>query len=429
MATKYLALDKNGNISYCSVPPELRGKVKGCTHIAHQLDGENPQEFCNRISEEQERLIKESKEKDNVSNLDTKPRKLYQKEINAYAKKLDEIAGCRVTIDNFKDVLKTLNADQIAEITKIGFKAAPEFSLPISDERYEDENIKNKLYFANLPAYGIGGNKDAVSQMFVKIGDTPTLDGMAHIDNSYEKGLTAEEYFLRQFSARDASINKSVATAKPGYTARKLFYCMADTQVVHDCGGPHIDALHCKMPEGHVCEKCANLSQGGETIHEGQLIGGLISTNISEALTQLSMKQKHVGSNEVSGQLHVSRDIMATLDGWGSSSIIAKMKEAQTTEEMRNILFEGLKEEYKSANIKQDDFNIMMVARKLTSYKRTPNGLRPVKDGEKASIVSMSVVGNYGNIFKTAELSSGYKTLTRPVEQDLGFDVSNQILR
>lgn len=76
-------------------------------------------------------------------------------------------------------------------------------------------------------------------------------------------------------------------------TARKLFYCMSDIMVVDDCGGPHIDALHCKMPEGHVCRKCANMTKGGETIKPGDLVGGLVSTNMSEALTQLSMKNMH----------------------------------------------------------------------------------------------------------------------------------------
>ena len=76
-------------------------------------------------------------------------------------------------------------------------------------------------------------------------------------------------------------------------TARKLFYAFSDIQVFKDCGGPHIDALHCKLPEGHVCEKCAHATQGGEHVHEGELIGGLISTNVSEPLTQLSMKQMH----------------------------------------------------------------------------------------------------------------------------------------
>lgn len=76
-------------------------------------------------------------------------------------------------------------------------------------------------------------------------------------------------------------------------TARKLFYAFSDMMVYDDCGGPYIDAMHCKAPEGHVCQKCANLTKGGEGFKAGDFIGGRISTNISEPLTQLSMKQMH----------------------------------------------------------------------------------------------------------------------------------------
>ena len=52
--------------------------------------------------------------------------------------------------------------------------------------------------------------------------------------------------------------------------ARKLFYAMSDTMVVDDCGydGPEDqrNALNCKMPEGHICLKCAHKTQGGKEI-------------------------------------------------------------------------------------------------------------------------------------------------------------------
>lgn len=76
----------------------------------------------------------------------------------------------------------------------------------------------------------------------------------------------------------------------------------------------------------------------------------------------------------------------------------------------------------------EDDFNIMMVARKLTSYKRTNEGLQPVNPGEKADIVSMSVVGNKDNIFKRSELTAGYKYLTKPTDQTVSDDAANDIL-
>lgn len=586
---KVLALNTEGNITYCTVDPENRGKGR-CNHIAHQNPGESVEDFISRINEKQE----EQEEKGNIDNKEYK--EITQEEIDDLAAKIDKIAGTRITVDNYNEVISKLTPDQIAEITKLSFEAAPVFSLPITDEYYEDENIKNKLYFANLPSYGIGGNMASIKQMFEKVGDVPTLDGDVHIEHSYKDGLKPGEYFARQFGARDALINKGVSTAKPGFciyensvievvrkerycidsiyefsnnttekklwkylevgdefvdgsivveiqpwsykqcyelqidgfdeivlskdhllygeilisgqpvenleksekarinvgendkkwicmedifefyqlgaeikisdigqllyikpfkdgkpqkvrciststgfyetnglihhnTARKLFYAMSDVQVVKDCGGPYIDAMHCNMPEGHVCEKCANLTQGGERIKVGDLVGGLVSTNMSEALTQLSMKQMHVGSSKVKEQQNGSNVIMATLDAWGTSPIIQQMSEAKTTEEMRNILYNGLKNLYKDSGIKQDEFNIQMVARKLTSYKRDANGLRPINDGEKCDIVSMSIVGNANNIFKVSELSSGYKHLTKPLKQTIKIDAANQILR
>lgn len=576
--SKVLAVNVNGDITYCTCTPEMRGTGR-CNHVDHQRPGESPEEFINRINED----IKE----ENIENdheIVKNSKEITQDEINNIASKIDEIAGVKLTPDNWKDVLTNLPADKVAEITKLSFKAAPTFSLPISDEHYEDENMKNKLYFANLPAYGVSGNMDSIKQMFDKVGSSITLHGEEFVDHSYKEGLTPHEYFTRFFTSRSASINKTVDTAHPGYciyakslveikdindnltkvkwedinigdeftdgsivveirdwqkkpcyriklrdydeiilsydhlvygdiivnnkvvdnleksekarwnvqesdkkwicmediyefyklgakiklndfydieyvkpyknfipqqvrcitsstgyfetnglihhnTARKLFYGLSDMQVVDDCGGPYIDALHCKAPEGHVCVKCAHLTKGGERIKQGDLIGGFVSTNISEALTQLSMKQMHVGSKETANQIHGSATIMNTLDGFSSSPIIREAKEAQTTEEMRKIMYEGLKKLYKESNIKQDDINLQMVARKLTSYKRSPDGLRPIKEGEKADIVSLRSIGNCGNVFKASELSTGYKFLTKPNTQKINHkDAANQIL-
>lgn len=445
MAKKVLALDTNGELTYCVAEPENRGKGR-CNHLAHQKDGESIAEFNERIYDLQlelqekkkndskkalEKDEKELKEKDEFygyENKDGSSNFISQEQIDAVAAKLDEVAGERLTVDNFKKILNKLGPDQMNEIVRLSFNAAPKFSLPISDEEYENENMKNKLYFANLPAYGIG-NTSSISQMFDKVGDVPVLGGTGTIEHSYEEGLTPDEYFMAQFGARDALINKGVTTSKPGYTARKLFYAMSDTMVVEDCGGPYIDAMHCNLPEGHVCEKCAHLTQGGERVKKGMLIGGWISTNMSEALTQLSMKQKHVGGTQIVKQLNTSNTIMHTLDGWSTSQVIQDMQKAESTEEMREILYNGLKDAYASANIKQDEFNIQMVARKLTSYKRENGSVRPINPGEKADIVSMATVGNANNIFKVSELTSGYKHLTVPKKEKLKEDAANQIMR
>ena len=46
---KVLAVNVNGDITYCTVSPEMRGKGR-CNHIAHQNPNETPQEFVERIN-------------------------------------------------------------------------------------------------------------------------------------------------------------------------------------------------------------------------------------------------------------------------------------------------------------------------------------------------------------------------------------------
>lgn len=50
---KVLALNVNGDITFCSAPEDQRGKRR-CNHIAHQLDGEDGPDFLKRIAKEQE---------------------------------------------------------------------------------------------------------------------------------------------------------------------------------------------------------------------------------------------------------------------------------------------------------------------------------------------------------------------------------------
>ena len=738
---KVLALNVNGDITYCTASPEQRG-IGRCNHVAHQMDGETPDAFLERVSGEFDSL-------EEAAFNAAKP--VSKDDVVAISKRIDEIAGVHVTPDNLKQVLGSLNPQQLDEITKIGFDAAPIFSLPVSEHEYEQKNVETKLYFANLPEFGVSGKTSAMIQMFDKIGKTPTDShgGSEDIEHSYADGLTEHEYFARQYYARMAMIQKSVGTSKPGYcisadstvfvmdedgeldskmwdevdvgdvfvdgskveelrewqmkpcvevkvsgelplvvsmdhlmnvtinfakgrvlnfaasrearnaigetdpswicandllecsrlgaeivfstgkhlemirvhnngesvkvrcistslgfyetngivhhnTARKLFYAFSDTQVMEDCGGPYIDAMHCKLPNGHVCVKCAHMTKGGENVKVGDLIGGDVSTRLSEGLTQLSMEMKHsiaadqpvayfrdgqkmagvwsdievgdqlpsgdgnkrstvlevtpwdfrpsyklvadgfelvvsddhllkVAISDASGKiinddLHYSEmlrkdigvsgrdsslwiaahdifnsfiaknetyiysydDVMiplesierfqiepikvrcvatdvgwyavgpfinhntgtsdsmekgqagdiirATVDGWGTSPIIKKMKDCDTTEECRQVLYDGLKKEYDEAGVNEDDFNLMMIAKKMTSYKRTATGLRPVEPGERCDIVSAGSVGNSNNIFKKVELSAGYKQLTTPITQELKKDAANQIL-
>lgn len=43
--TKVLALDADGNLSYCSVPEDQRSSAKGCTHISHVVNGQSVKDF------------------------------------------------------------------------------------------------------------------------------------------------------------------------------------------------------------------------------------------------------------------------------------------------------------------------------------------------------------------------------------------------
>lgn len=586
---KVLAVNDKGEMTYCTCPPELRGQGR-CNHVDHQKEKETIEGFIERInSPEFKNLVEEYKTEGRMTIATTDT--ISQESIENLASEIDKIAGCKVTSENILDVLKNLDPDQVAEIAKIGFDAAPRFSLPITPERYEDENMKNKLYFANLPDYGISGKASAIMAMFDRVGPVNTPNGIVEINSNYMNGLTEEEYFELQCDTRASLITKAVGTAKPGYciyensivtctdvislvddgdsglkqmawknvkvgskfedgsiveeirpwttkpcieikiegnreliisndhlisadmselekhfdlslsekcreninesdgdwicakdiydifsednramleealngkisyvkifkegkpqrvrcittstgsyltnglishnTARKMFYAMSDTLAFDDCGGAHKDVLSCSLSEGHICVKCASKVTGGERIKSGDKVGGIVSTNLSEALTQLSMDHKHISSTESNETSSVSDTIINATDGWGTNPIIQDAIAGSTTEERRQRLADGLKKYYKLGKFEQDDFNIQMMARKMTSYKRGNDGIRPLEPGELCDIISVGTLGNVGNIFKTASLNSGYKHLTRPIEQKMKPDASLDIL-
>lgn len=213
---KVLALNVEGNLTYCTAPEDMRGRGR-CNHVAHQNPNEPQEVFLERVSgmigvnQEEKTNEEETKHLDSIGEIS-------QEEINKLALVIDGIAGVRVTSENWKDVISELPPEKISQIVSLAFDAAPKFSLPISDENYKEETLSNQLYFANLPEYGIAGNKPSLVQMFEEVGNTPTLDGEYHIDRSYKEGLTPEQYFMRSFGARAAMIAKNVSTAAPGYS-------------------------------------------------------------------------------------------------------------------------------------------------------------------------------------------------------------------
>ena len=192
-------------------------------------------------------------------------------------------------------------------------------------------------------------------------------------------------------------------------TARILFYGMSDTEVIEDCGNSDSDGvMHCHAPG--ICRKCAKKS--GWDIEKGQMVGSIISTNLTEGLTQASLSAIHIsGKNESKADWEVIKD---TLSGFSSSPVIVEAKKAKTTEEARQAIFKGLKKHYESAGIGVDDYNLQMVAKKLTSYKNDNGTLRFVKEGELCDLPSMQTIGGHNNIFLQAELRYSYDKLTTP---------------
>ena len=239
---KVLAVNINGDITYCTVPPDMRGKGR-CSHIAHQREDETTEEFIERINTKDphdKEVVEEAKE-------------ISQNEIDGLASELDKIAGEKVTAENLNEVLSRMTPDQMAAITKIGFDAAPQFSLPIRDEDYEDEDVKNKLYFATLPKFHVGGNEASLTQMFERVGTVATLDDDVEIEHSYEQGLTPHEYFAKQFTARDAMIHKTVSVAQPGYHvyAKQMVTVYRGEGYCKKCKRVHI------LNEDGLCKSCA----------------------------------------------------------------------------------------------------------------------------------------------------------------------------
>lgn len=279
-----LALTKDGQITLCESAPELMG-VGRCNHVDHLNveSGETEEEFIKRVESS---IAIES----GVA-IPEEIKSISQDEINSYANKIDQIAGEKVTVENYQEILNKLPPDKLYEIVKIGFESAPEFSLPVTDEKYFDQNLSNKLYFTDLPEYGIAGKRTAIEQMFINVGEVPNDEGSVFIEGNYKKGLSPDEYFEKQFSARAASMAKSVSVAEPGYTSRKLFYALSDIQVQEDCkNNKSRGVLDCSV-SGGICVKCAE--KDNIKLEKGHFIGSSLSTSLGEPLTQLSMREFH----------------------------------------------------------------------------------------------------------------------------------------
>lgn len=439
MSQKVLAMTVDGEMSFCTAPEELRG-VGRCNHIGHQEKGESMQEFMDRVGE----LIREEDHADSSRMFQAgvlspelqddveEANEITQEEIDHYASLIDEIAGQHVTVENFEEIANQLSVDQIDEITRIGAKTAPMFSLPITDENFDEKIQDNRIYFANLAEYGIAGNESAINQIFGSVGEVPKVGGgTIEIKESFLEGITDDEQFHVNLVARDAQISKSVATAKPGYSARKLAYGLSDIQTFDDCGGPHIDIMHCSAPNGHICKACAYATKGGHIVDSIDRIGGYVATAASAELTTMSMKKQHIVTSEANAKGDQADIIIDTYDAFKTSPIIQEAIKETTTYGRRQKLTEGIQNAYEIAGKPVDDFLIQTITRKMTSYRTDHKlGMVPIEDPEKelADIKSLKVIGNSSNIFKRAELETSYKIFTRPQEDTVQPDAMNDIL-
>lgn len=152
-----------------------------------------------------------------------------------------------------------------------------------------------------------------------------------------------------------------------------------------------------------------------------------IKTNTGKVITSGFVSHNTGGKNLEEAK---RRDvIMHTLKGWKNSAIIQDVVKKETTQERREAMFQGLKKAYNDNGVTIDDWNLKVLAKKMTSYKRDSETkkLRFIKDDEVCDIVSIGAIGSASNPFKSAELSSPYRTLTVPqkfkAEKDSAMDL------
>ena len=214
--------------------------------------------------------------------------------------------------------------------------------------------------------------------------------------------------------------------------ARQMYMGLSDTPMIEDCGNSNSTSIMtCDMPTG-FCRCCAEKSGMKDVIDNYMKkkstkklsdikIGGLISTNASEPLTQMALNKVHSAADSEAN----SDILIATYRGYSTSPIIQAMKEETTTMGRRKVLFENLKKLYEEEGIDIDDWNLEIIAKKMTSYKKGKHGLEIIDgDDDLCSISSLVSIGTTtnpyvngdvkSNPFKRASYMEGYETLKKP---------------
>lgn len=250
------------------------------------------------------------------------------------------------------------------------------------------------------------------------------------MENEKVRIVGIDDYTIEKYDASDV---RCVETRSHEYTingitshncTRYMYYALSDTYIMEgECNNPNSSGiLECTAPGG-FCECCAKKSgmrpvlnqlmkeQKGKGLRTLK-IGGLISTNLNEPLTQLYLDSIHNSSSATS-----HTNIVNTYDCYASSPIIKKAAEETTTLGKRKVIYEGLKEIYSANGVKIDDYNLQIIAKKMTSYKRTPEGIKLINEdaGEVCDVISIRAIGGNtsSNIFKSATFSTSFDTISK----------------
>lgn len=136
----------------------------------------------------------------------------------------------------------------------------------------------------------------------------------------------------------------------------------------------------------------------------------------------------NTGTKDVSKQQDTASTIIRVFDGW-PCDIIDRAKKAETTLEAREIIYNGLKEQYANAKIAMDEINLQLAAKKMTSYCRDEEtgALRQIRSAnERCTIVGAVAIGSANNIFKAGQLATSYKKITTPLKQEIKPDAANR---
>lgn len=173
MANKRLALNADGEMTYCSASEENIGKGR-CNHVAHQKDGESQIQFMNRANEESNNKSKENQIIENRVQLLEKINKFQDKK-NPLLASYDQRSG-KYNIGGYLNPL--LETDDFENYEASGLQTA---TVGLLDNEYEELHSDQKSIDI-IKNYDLNSNKIKMIKEF-KIPLLPNLDDENHDGN------------------------------------------------------------------------------------------------------------------------------------------------------------------------------------------------------------------------------------------------------